>query len=222
MRFIVVLSLLILVTTTSVGQQGHTYDPTIEKTITTIYKDLNAFKATTQDRQAVSEAGGAPTYGEILPKSVHQLIKYFKVSDQDIFYDLGSGNGKVPLQFYLTTPLKKSVGIELSKQRHQQALKAKKKASKKGLIDAKRSLRFIQADILKADFSDATLVYMCSTCYTQKMMDVLQSKMEKLKKGAKIATLKKFKKRKKLKLVTQLVLPMTWSKSSSVYIYEVA
>ncbi len=221
MRFIIVLSLLILVTTTSANQQKHTYNAAANKLIDEIYNDLNAFKSTKKDREAVAKAGGAPTYGEILPPAVHHLIKYFKVSDQDVFYDLGSGNGKVPLQFYITSPIKKSVGIELSVQRHLQALKAKRRLSEKGLIDPQRSLEFLKEDILKADFSDATLVYICSTCYTPKMLHTLQNKIENLNKGTKIATLKKFKKSRKLKLVDNIVLSMTWSKSSSVYIYKV-
>jgi SAM-dependent methyltransferase len=219
MRFIVVLSLLLLVTTTSANQQN--FDPSIKKTIDEIYSGLNAFKATNEDRNEVSKAGGAPIYGEILPSSVHLLARYFKIKENDVFYDLGSGNGKVAMQIYLYTPAKKSVGVELSLQRHQQALEARKRCLSKKLAKSDKTLDYVQGDILKADISDATLIYMCSTCYTPRMMKILQSKVENLPKGVKVATLKKFKKSSKLKLVESLSLPMTWSKSSPVYIYQV-
>lgn len=220
MRFVVVFSLLILMTTTSTRPLPLPHTKS-ESLISEIYKNLNAFKASSKDRKSVTEAGGAPTYGEILPSSVSHLISYLDIKQKDVFYDLGSGNGKVPFQFYLTTPIKKSVGVELSDYRHNQAMKAKLRAGKKGVLTPRRSLQYIHGDILKIDFSDATIVYLCSTCYTPEMMTVLQEKISHLRKGAKIITLKEFSENNKLRLIKELELPMTWSKSTSVYIYEV-
>lgn len=186
------------------------------------YKDLCAFRASTEDRKEVEKQGGAPTYGEIEISSVKEVINYLKPKASDVFYDLGSGNGKVVVQFYLDTNIKKSVGIELSKDRHAQALTALNHLRKMGLVDKNRKLDLRYGNILKEDFSDATIIYMCSTCFSEDLMKALMEKMTKLAKGARVVTLKRFPYSEKLELITSLKLPMTWSpKGSWVYIYKV-
>ena len=52
-----------------------------------------------------------------------------------------------------------------------------------GRIDQKRVLQFLNHDFTKVDISDATAIYMCSTCYSQELMAQLAEKFSKLKKG---------------------------------------
>ena len=60
------------------------------------------------------------TYGEILPESVcqHILPQLGDLSEDDVFYDLGSGTCKIPLQIAMFTPVAKSKGVEFARDRH--------------------------------------------------------------------------------------------------------
>ncbi len=40
---------------------------------------------------------------------------------EDVFADLGSGGGKVPLQVYLTTAISRALGVELAAEKHKAA-----------------------------------------------------------------------------------------------------
>lgn len=54
-----------------------------------------------------------PTYGEVVPASVDSILRYVRPGKDDVFYDLGSGMGKVVFQAHLTTSVGKAVGVEL-------------------------------------------------------------------------------------------------------------
>src|SRR5207302_804459 len=96
------------------------YDAVAENYINALYRGLSGFISY---KPGEKEEGAKEkvylTYGEILYPSVDSLIDYLEdLSSDDVFYDLGSGIGKVPLQFFLKTPVKKACGIEASKTRN--------------------------------------------------------------------------------------------------------
>jgi SAM-dependent methyltransferase len=185
-----------------------------------IYKGKSGFCINAVETANIENAGGNATYGEITDEGVQKLIDMIKPTAQDVFYDLGSGVGRMTTKMYLDSPLKKSVGIELSDSRHtyamaiQQELKAKKK-----LIPG-RTLDFKKGDILKANLDDATIVYTASTCFSDEFMKKLTNKLAALKKGLKVFTLRPLVKHDKFKLVKEFQLPMTWSTNVTVYWYE--
>jgi SAM-dependent methyltransferase len=184
-----------------------------------IYEGISGFGISDKEVKFIKKAGGAATYGEIKFESAQKLLDYLKPTKDDVFYDLGSGVGKLVLQAYLTTDIKKSVGIELSGTRYELAVKALKAAAENNLFDH-REAKFLNENIITADFSDATIVFICSTCYSEELMEKIAEKLIKLKPGTKIASLKEFK-AGRLKKIETLKLPMTWSEGSSVYIYIV-
>lgn len=186
-----------------------------------IYEGISGFGISDKEVKFIKKAGGAATYGEIKFESAQKLLEYLKPTRDDVFYDLGSGVGKFVLQAYLTTDIKKSVGIELSGTRYELAVKALKATAESNLFDPHREAKFLNENIITADFSDATIVFTCSTCYSEELMEKIAEKLMKLKPGTKIASLKEFKSHPRLKKVETLKLPMTWSDSSSIYIYSV-
>eukprot|EP01138_Halocafeteria_seosinensis_P000032 gb/GECG01000032.1/.p1 GENE.gb/GECG01000032.1/~~gb/GECG01000032.1/.p1 ORF type:complete len:326 (+),score=39.18 gb/GECG01000032.1/:1-978(+) len=72
------------------------------------------------------------TYGEVVPKSIEEevLPELGELGEQDVFYDLGSGTGKIPLQVALQTNVGKSKGIEYAQARHKVAEQAEDQATK--------------------------------------------------------------------------------------------
>ena len=61
---------------------------------------------------------------------------------------------------------------------------------------------------------------MCSTCFSEELMEKITKKLESLKPGLRVVTLKQLPTKSKFTLLTTLHLPMTWSENVSVYIYE--
>jgi precorrin-6B methylase 2 len=189
--------------------------------LTQLYAKITGFGISDGEKDTIKSAGGAPTYGEIFPRSVSILLKDLKLTAEDVFYDLGSGVGKVAVQVYLDSPVKKSVGVELSPTRHSHAIKVQGRLKDAGKLKANRVLVFCQENILHTDISDATVLFLCSTCYSDELMAGVADKIQQLKIGTRVITLKAFKSPTSLKLVKTYQLPMTWSESNTVHLYQV-
>jgi len=187
-----------------------------------LYQGVSGFAIPESETSAIKQAGGRSTYGEIVYDSLATVLQDLRVAKHDVFYDLGSGVGKVVVQAYLDFPFKKSVGIELSDDRHSKAANIRDQLNKRKLIKTDRSLEFIRGDIAKADISDATVIYMCSTCYPAELMQTLLERLADLEKGLRVITLKSFPDsfaRYGFTKTKKYTLPTTWSKGSSVHVY---
>lgn len=190
-------------------------------------------------RALCSATGASPVYGEILYESCAVLVEALKLTEDDVFYDLGSGLGKFVTQVYLTSPVKKSWGIEFSEDRFKRAQSATKNLDKihatsfefenkmrkvfgKDALSKTKGKKFgfINADMLKADLSDATVVFTCSTCFGAEFMQKLTDKLA-ANNGLRILTLVQLPYNKHVHYVTTYVLPMTWSAETPVYSYIV-
>jgi SAM-dependent methyltransferase len=84
-------------------------------------------------------------------ETVQAMLKLGEVKRGDILYDLGSGDGRIPIaaakQFGV-----RGTGIDIDPQRIAEANANAKEAGVTNLV------RFRQEDLFKADFSDATVV----------------------------------------------------------------
>ncbi|MFA5074637.1 MAG: methyltransferase domain-containing protein [Candidatus Babeliales bacterium] len=186
-----------------------------------IYQDVSGFGISGKESKFISDKGGNSTYGEITYESVENLIKSLKLDKKSVFYDLGCGVGKAVLQVYLNSSVKKSVGVELSKTRIEKAKTLKKQLKLDKKLAENRKLKFFEENMTKISLKDATAIYMCSTCFSDELMSDMTNKMGKeCKKGLKVATLRTLPAHDAFKKIDELKLPMTWSNSSSVYIYE--
>ncbi len=198
------------------------------------YEDISGFKRLgKREHKDLVEHGAYPTYGEITKEGVKILLddvaktveKKDKKHQKEVFYDLGTGVGKIPVQGFLDYDwIVKSVGIELSPTRYKGAAQALERLKEQGLLkDKNRKLAFIEGNILDEDTSDATLVYAGSTCYSPELMRGIMEKLSKNKKGLILFTLQElpenykdygFEMTKEYKKV-----PMTWD-TESVFRYE--
>ena len=175
-----------------------------------------------EERKIITEQGCAPVYGEILNISLKTLLDDLHITPNDVFYDLGSGIGKVTIQAYLDYTFKKAVGIELSPTRYKHSIIAKNELQKINALDKTRTLEFRNEDITKSNIDDATVIFMCATCFPENLMDTLTKKLSMLKPGLKLLTLKFLTntEHSNFKLIKEYSLPMTWSSGSPVYLYE--
>jgi hypothetical protein len=99
----------------------------------------------------ITDMGEAGIYGEILPTGIRNLYDSIDLKEDDVLYDLGSGTGKVPIQFASETNCGKCHGIELGEARYKASMTALdllKKSGDKAMISAADRVTFSKGDIL--------------------------------------------------------------------------
>jgi precorrin-6B methylase 2 len=112
------------------------------------------------------------TYGEILFPSFNKILERIEISEDDVFYDLGSGAGKSALQFFLTAPAKKTVAIEANQKRFDVSMKIYKQVKRElpEVFEDGKTLEYLHSNFLDVDISDATIIYICSTCFNTELL----------------------------------------------------
>ncbi len=104
---------------------------------------------------------GSEGYGETGYSSIETLISYYSnyFNKDTVFYDLGSGLGKIVIHVGVKYKVKKSCGIEFSKERYLKSLDLLKNFND---VD---NINFINDNILNCDLSDATVIYTDNTLF---------------------------------------------------------
>ena len=188
----------------------------IDGALASFWKETDGFDSSLEEQNLVDERYGvAPeatskrpsTYGEITPLGSRQLFDYMNMythqsalnnkKKQDIiFYDLGSGAGRLVAQSFLELPrIRKAIGVEMAASRHESAVSAWGKLVDSGRADdirrmgvgntlrntcaneAAECVQFNEGDLFDLDVSDATHIYASSLCFTEVMMTDLASKL---------------------------------------------
>jgi precorrin-6B methylase 2 len=83
---------------------------------------------------------------------VKRMLEIAKVGPEDIHYDLGSGDGRIAIASVRDFNAKRSVGIDLDPQRIKESL------DNLAAAGVGQRVTFLEQDIFKTDFSDATVV----------------------------------------------------------------
>jgi hypothetical protein len=149
------------------------YDNLCQEYMNAVYHGVSGFISYEPgEKEAGEKKKVYLTYGEMLYPSVSKIINYLgDINENDVFYDLGSGIGKVGLQFFLRSPVKKARGIEYSATRNKYAEQVYAQVQKEfPELVAGRILDCINGNFLEQDISDATIIYACSTCYSEELL----------------------------------------------------
>jgi SAM-dependent methyltransferase len=111
---------------------------------------------------------GSDGYGETGFVSIEYLISDYEelfneelFTEDTVFYDLGSGTGKIVYHIGYLYNVKKSCGIEFSKERHLSGISLKEKYN----LPDNNSISLINGNILDFDISDATVIYCDNTLF---------------------------------------------------------
>lgn len=130
-----------------------------------VYHDLSVEH--THPKNNISE-----TYGEILFPSIYLLLSTLTLSDQDVFFDLGSGLGKAVLQIFLQSEVKEAYGIEIIPELHQQALIAAQRVQQDlpNFYMDERKLTFLLGSFLEIPLINASVVLIGSPCFSPDML----------------------------------------------------
>lgn len=163
-------------------------------------------------------------YGEMTYWGVQKLLEILQLNSEDVFYDLGSGLGKIVIQISCNTPIKKIYGIEFYPERSNIAEKALKKLYKMypELLNNNKIISFQIQNIKDIHYlNDATVIFMCSTCYPSELVNIIY---EKIKNNRNLRYFIIHDVYNKLKTLLPyqavVILPCSWSKNVKWYIYS--
>ena len=114
------------------------------------------------------------------PEVVEAMLKLAKVGPNDVVYDLGSGDGRIPIAAVQTFKARSAVGIDIDPQRIKEANENLKKA---GVGDR---VRFLNQDLFTTPIGEASVV----TLYLlQSLNEKLMPKLQKeLKPGSRVVS----------------------------------
>jgi precorrin-6B methylase 2 len=143
----------------------------------TLAAPLSAEQAATQAPLRSPDVIFVPTPPEV----VAAMLKVAKVGKGDIVYDLGSGDGRIPIAAVKDYGAARATGIDIDPQRIKEAT-ANLKAS--GITGDR--VRFLNQDLFTTDISDATVV----TLYLLPSLNLklIPKFMKELKPGTRIVS----------------------------------
>ena len=162
------------------------------------------------------------TYGETTWTGVSKIIEHLSLNERDIFYDFGSGVGKVTTQFFANSPVREAYGVELGEMRYRDSV-ASLKTFKKDLpllfADKARKIKFINDSFLNVDLSKATVLYACSTCFSDTLlrkMAIMANKAPKLRYVISLSELPNL----RMTYEQKIHIRCTWERANECYIYS--
>lgn len=135
-----------------------------QKAFTRLYAPINAFELSQQSR---SERDAIEyIYGEANFESFIAVIALCHPNQDTVFYDLGSGVGKLVVACAMVFNLKKSCGIERFTLLHQCAIERQRQLAKEPAYHVQApKIDFISGDFLAQSLGDATLIFINATAF---------------------------------------------------------
>jgi len=170
------------------------------------------------DEDRFREHHSQSTYGYLTFEGVDDMLSTVETQGK-VFYDLGSGVGKPPVAALMLFPeLKRSMGIELSIGRHEQALMAVKEIKDK---KAREKLSFIHGSMLEEPLDDADLVYISSLCFSNDFLRRLGKHLDSRLREGTIVLSSKAVPLKRAELVGRPVVAMSWNNTHQLHKYKI-
>lgn len=181
-----------------------------------VYERAKGYIAYSKDELAgFARENVSQTYGELLYPSVKKMLGEFHPKEDDVFLDLGSGLGKCALQAFMQTPVKKVLGIEASDPLFEQshAVFEKLKTDFPFFWEDNRQLQLIHGNFLTTDWQDTSLVYTCSTCFTQNLLAEIGRKINQQESVQQAMSLRPLPTLTRLKLKNVFSVECSWDSS---------
>ena len=118
-------------------------------------------------------------YGEVNFRSMSYILLYLNYKygiKEGYFFDLGSGTGRAVIGAALTYPFSKYIGIELLETLYKASIEIKQLFEKDYNNNKKPDIEFINGDFLKQDLSKASVIFINSTTFSDKLLGDLADK----------------------------------------------
>lgn len=186
-----------------------------------LYSDIKGYDVSKNAR--INFAGDTSNllYGELPFQTCKELFLQVNPKSDGVFFDLGSGTGRVVMQALLATNFKKMVGIELLDGLHDKAVEVKKIFDdniKDKIFDhvKDREFQLIKADLFKQDYSQADFIFMNHPIKDCDLFLKLEEKLfNELRPGAKVATIIRAFKNPGFKSLGSKAYEFSWGQSTA-------
>ena len=180
------------------------------------------------------------TYGEVSIESVATtILPLLNLDEDDVFFDLGCGTGKILVQVVLQTPCKRATGIELMQNRVLEGHKALKRLQERDIaILRDKQIEIFRGDIFvppdQARLMDATVVFINNVMFGPALMLKVMELLKDMSNLRCVITLRKICERhgdvkctRAGNFCIEYVHPpleaeidVSWADKTSVYLYE--
>jgi hypothetical protein len=151
--------------------------------LSAIYPDVDAYSLQVPKIRHPDAKRKALVYGEIDPPTFSSLLEIVARPGDSVFYDLGSGVGRLVYAAAFSNFFKQSIGIEIVSSRHDLAVSARNNFHE---FSPNTEVTFINDSFLSIDFSNADVVFLAGTAIPKDVMKKLIVKFRDLKHGARI------------------------------------
>jgi hypothetical protein len=190
-----------------------------------LYGDINGYSVSHEAREKHnnSESVKDLLYGEVPFKTLEEILKKANPVENGVFFDLGSGTGRIVIAMNLLSNFSKTVGVELLEILHQKACEVKKEfenhvVPKIPNYDKNREINFLNASILDVDLSEADFVFMNHPFKDRDLFAKLEEKLiSELKKGTKIVTIIRKLENPKIKFINSQKYNFSWGESTAYF-----
>lgn len=187
-----------------------------------LYADVSPMTISIACRKKHGIDDQAFVYGESHLPSMPLIFQEIRPRQGEIFYDLGCGSGRLLLYAALSFSFAKCIGVELLDDLVGIA-KTKIEFCKTRLVELSlpnmmSAVEVIHADFTKIDVSDADVIYIAATCFSNKFMRSLAlSLADQLTSGSRVITLTKSLSTKQFRIKTSQLYPMEWGQTTVVF-----
>ena len=163
------------------------------------------------------------TYGEMEYDGIQKLYSFINKhynSKINCFIDIGSGRGKLCMYMAAQPKIKHVLGIELVKQRHDDAeiLKSELKS------EYANKVILLNKNIFDIDFenykNNKTFIWFSNLCFEQSNINTIFEKLQNNLPSGTIICCSKQPINEIGQFLHKLFIPMSWNKTSNVYIYQ--
>jgi SAM-dependent methyltransferase len=161
-------------------------------------------------------------YGEVEFASFLNLLQFFPKNKGGVFYDLGSGAGRAVFTARFSLDFDRCIGIEMLPNLHKLAVDVNEIYDQNFRHKlASQSVEFYCEDVLKYDWSDGTVIFACSTCFADDLINAIGDQAKDLQHGAYLITLKKFTgiDPGAFDIIQETACPMSWG-DADVFVYR--
>ncbi len=159
-----------------------------------LYNNVDGYRVSTIARTKFVGDTEKLLYGELPFETWEQIVALANPKKDGVFFDLGSGTGRVVMASHLLYEFKKCIGVELLEGLYNKACEVEENFNKtiKPQISThigQRQLQFINADIFTADLSEADFIFMNHPFKDGEIFARLENKfLNELKSGTKVVT----------------------------------
>lgn len=188
------------------------------KLLNKVYANVNGHRVAKFAKLRRNIQSDSFLYGEIDFLAFMALMSYCSPTKEDVFFDLGSGAGKAVLSAALGFELKQAIGIELIPELVNLSNKLLGEVAGQSQMNCS-PVMFLRDDILSADFSAASIVFINATAFQGQVWDNLLSKILQLAAGTRVVITSKRLPTSHFQIIYQGMEVMSWGMNSA-FVYN--